>query len=509
MEYRPADRVGGEMRADRKTFLALGALEPLSWLVARVVRLILRRKATPNAPVRLELSVAVVLWVYLFLLIVSLVIGRSIGSALFLRRFDDQGLAVTYILVGITVAVLVTLLERLGHGKSTLRIAFGTLVAMLAISLSAGVSLPWLIDDDHPLLFGALYLLMESFAFITTVQFWAIANGALSWEQARRLYVFIGTGGIFGSIVGGLLTQRLADGQAAHALLFNSAIIPLQLFAIVAFGLLARRLARHSPKSADQWNLSEPQKANATMSSLEAPRDSRPSPPINSGLVDVGDNSRALGIRLAAVALLMVFSTTLVDYYYKLFADRRFDGNVEQLTAFFGGFYLCVGLTTLATQIVITPLVLRRGSAFAGLLTSPLALIAMALANMLIPGLWSAFAFKLTDSVLTHSVYRSCQESLYTSLPTQWVRRLKSQADGVFGRYGLLLAGVFLVVGTPLFEERGAIVLLASITAALVGWVIAIATLQREFQRRLTNAQATTGNSPPTATPQADDRRAA
>src|SRR6185503_9330803 len=100
---------------------------------------------------------------------------------------------------------------------------------MFVISLSAGLALPWLIQDDHPLLFGALYLLIESFAFITTVQFWAIANGALSWEQARRLYVFIGTGGIFGSIVGGMITRQFASAEASGAMLLNSAIIPFQL----------------------------------------------------------------------------------------------------------------------------------------------------------------------------------------------------------------------------------------------------------------------------------------
>ena len=47
---------------------------------------------------------------------------------------------------------------------------------------------------DHDGFRAGFYLLVETFAFVTTVQFWSQANAALSLRQARRLYVFVGTG---------------------------------------------------------------------------------------------------------------------------------------------------------------------------------------------------------------------------------------------------------------------------------------------------------------------------
>jgi ATP/ADP translocase len=187
---------------------------------------------------------------------------------------------------------------------------------------------------------------------------------------------------------------------------------------------------------------------------------------------------------LGWASLLMVFSTTLVDFYYKTYADHRYGGDVEELTTFFGGFYFWVGIATLAAQMVLTPFVLRRATAFDGLLVSPVALAAGALLNLLIPGLWSAAIFKLTDSVLSHSVYRSCQEILYTPLPTSWVERFKSISDGVWGRYGLLLAGLMLMAIAPALERFGSHWLLPVAVISMVAWGLAVGHLRKAYRRQ-------------------------
>ena len=464
----------------------------MGWLERRMARLILRRRGSDpkdREQAAVEMAVALTLWAYLFLLILTLVIGRSVGSALFLGRFDGQGLALLYVLVGLAVACLTTALGRMGRRVTPGRLAGATLLGVYSLTLGAGILLPRLGGGDHALLYGTLYLLLESFAFISTLQFWALANSALSFEQASRLYVFVGTGGIFGSIVGGGLTRLLAGEAAGRLFLIIASLVPAQLMALLVFVLLSERLRRGAPKQAEGWNLDHTLASvttNATTRSVE----SRSSPVASrAGCTEKDAGAPGpLAFHFGLVSLLMVFATTLVDYYYKMFADRQYSGDVRSLTAFFGGFYVSVGLTTLLAQTVITPWILRRRSAFAGLLTSPVVLAVGAVANWFCPGLASATTFKLTDSVLTHSVYRSCQEVLYTPLPTNWAPRFKYLSDGVMGRYGLLLAGLFLIPISPLLDRHGAQWLLPILLVALAAWTVGVFALRREFRVRTGSA---------------------
>ncbi|MFO0944736.1 MAG: Npt1/Npt2 family nucleotide transporter [Planctomycetota bacterium] len=431
----------------------------MSRLYHQLATLILRRPSTGEGAT-LELIATMTLWFYLFLLIVTLVMGRSVGSALFLCRFNGRGLALMYILVGLVVACLVACLEWLGKGTRTAVLPFITLFLFLVSMLGAGWVFPRL-EGDHAYLYGLFYLLVESFAFVATVQFWTTANSAFSLDQARRLYVIVGTGGIFGSIVGGWLARILADGPIVNEVFVIAGIIPVVLGCMFLFDRLTIPLRRHAPKDADRWNLDHAAKVVGlapTSPDSAQPSHARIHDPTMLAALSPREPRATLDMPLSVpfglVSLLMVFSTTLVDYYYKMHADYRFADDVGQLTAFFGNFYLCVGVMTLLTQALVTPFLFRTGKTFLGLVGSPLALLAMTVFNVFQPGLFAAAFFKLTDSVLTHSVYRSCQEMLYTPLPTRWIRQLKSLADGVYGRYGLILSGVFLLLLTPSGGER-------------------------------------------------------
>jgi ATP/ADP translocase len=447
-------------------------------LVGKLVNLIAPQEDGPNSLPSLELAAASVLWLHLFLLIASLVIGRSVGSALFLNQFDVRGLAVVYVLVGCVVAGLITVLEWRSRDASTIRVAFVTLLLSYMVTIVAGLVIPWLGAAEVPIAFGLLYVFIECFALVTTIQFWAMANSALLPGQAQRLYVLITTGGIAGSIVGGAVTVCWIHGIPARALLCLVGLIPCQLATLVAFRLLAQRLRKWTPKNVHRWNLDG---AGGKLGLQQLGRDSaelpHPSVPVATESMP-----RVLALRFGLVSLLMVFTTTLVDFYYKVTADATFAGDVGRLGSFFGGFYLAVGLVTLLTQLVATPVVLRNGTAFAGLWLSPAGLALLVVINWLGPGLWPATVFKVGESAVTHSVYRSCQEMLYTPLPTGWVRRLKSFSDGVLGRYGLLLAGCFLFGLSRSVERHGPIWVLPWIAASLAAWAIAIYQLKREYR---------------------------
>lgn len=423
-------------------------------------------------PSRLEIAVALALWGRLFLLIVTLAMGRSIGTALFLNRFDSRGLAFNYILVGLTVAGLAGILDRVAKRRDAGRVSLVTLIGMLGFFLVAGNAFLYWAPEDYPIACALFYLAIEAFAFLTNVQFWAITNSVLSLEQATRLYVFVGTGGIVGSVVGGAITRWLANQKAllAESIFLIAAIAPLQILFLLVFDVLSERLRSRQPKHRDAWNFS----ASTDGDGLDDPQIvARTSAPTYRRLVNA----------MGAVSLLMVFSTTLIDFYYKRAAERQFAGDLHHLTGFFGDFYLSVGAVTLFAQTVFTPWILRRGSAFAGLYANPALLVLFAGVNLLQPTLLAATLLKLGDSVMSHSVYRSCQEMLYTPLPTGWSARLKARADGVYGRYGLFLAGIFLTIYTSRFEGQYPSALLPFTIVASLGWLVCLARVQRLFQQ--------------------------
>ena len=177
-----------------------------------------------------------------------------------------------------------------------------------------------------------------------------------------------------------------------------------------------------------------------------------------------------------------VFTTTLIDFYFKFFADHQYRGDLGKLAGFFGNFYLAVGLTTLVVQLCITPLVVNKATPFTGLTLMPVLLGLAAILNFANPALWPATLLKLLDSALAHSLDRSCREMLYTPLPPRWTGSLKALADGMAGRVGLIVAGAFLWVSAPLVDPRQ---ILVAIAGCLVIWLGAVATLRRTYQRGL------------------------
>ena len=430
---------------------------------------------------RSEAFLAFLLWLYLFALIVTIVMSRSIGSAMFLNRFDGRALALFYILTGLSVASIVTAIERTSHKLSLNRQSLLTLMLLFGIMATCSLVYTRLSLGDHPYVCGAFYLSVESLAFVTTVQFWSIASSALSLKQARRWYVLIATGGVLGSVVGGSATHWLAHWPIWQLTSLISCATFIPILCIFAVKLIASRYPQAFHKQVDRWNLDR--KSSRAVLSRRELRRTTPSHRLSNTT-----SQNPLMRKFAAVSLLMVLSTTLVDFHFKTLAGQSYAGNLQDLTGFFGGFYLAVGIMTLVCQLAVTPLILRWKSAFFGLAASPVALLILGIANAIVPGLGIASFFKLTDSVLAHSTYRSCQEMLYTPLPTRWVRQIKNSADGVWGRYGLLTAGLILIAFTTWQQKLGerSLPLLSSVS--IVVWLGSVYLLKREYRSQATNA---------------------
>lgn len=432
----------------------------------------------------MEMALAGTLWIRLFLLIGMLVIGRSVGAALFLSHFDGFGLSVIYMAVGVTICSAVVLVEYLTKRTNPLTLEAITQTSTLIGSCALAWLLPLLSPERATVVSGFIYLAVEAIAFLATVQFWSNANSIFSLAQARRYYTFIGTGGICGSIAGGIGVRWLAASSVQQAMAIIAVLAALGTVFGAVFTALLRWQRRYTQKHGERWNLVSPDEMEPRPWNFRGIHD-------RASVLQPGENAKLIRLNVPSdirlgfgmVALMSVFATTLIDYYYKTYADVNFAGDVRDLTSFFGSFYLLVGVSTLLTQLFVTRSILLRRSAFWGLFISPFSLLVMTMVNVFLPGLWPVTAFKLTDSALAHSVNRSCQELLYTPLPTLWVRSLKATSEGLWGRGGLLAAGVLLVTLALLTGHDQTRWLLAAIVIVLSGWAVAVAQLRYSYNR--------------------------
>ena len=142
-------------------------------------------------------------------------IGESGVNALFFDRIGTQALPLMYLAQAVATLVamfaLTTVLERVRRRSVYI---WSPLLLAAFVLAERGVLLTgvrWI----YPVLWVTV-------AFATLAQaigLWGTAGAVVDTRQAKRLFPIFGAGGIFGAVVGGLLTRPLADALGAENLL--------------------------------------------------------------------------------------------------------------------------------------------------------------------------------------------------------------------------------------------------------------------------------------------------
>ncbi|MBI3461643.1 MAG: hypothetical protein HY000_01080 [Planctomycetes bacterium] len=432
-------------------------------------RLILNGQPSDSQQGRRELRSAVALWSCLFLLIFAVVVGRATGAALFLNHYGGRELALVYVIVGLAVVAIIYGLSWATHGIRYHRVAVGTILTLAIGTAIFRLLIAATEGDEQRWVYGALYVFLETFALVTTMQVWSLANSSFSVAQAKRLYVFIATGGILGSVCGGLTTRSLEAVRAVDLLWIVVGLCPPMIVAIRIFERQARNLR----------DVAGPELARNLGRSDEQRSDPEQAVPWIRHPVLRRRPVLQLVSKLSLLTFFTAFTTNLIDFYFKTYADRQFHGNVENLTHFFGNFYLLVGCASLATQLLVTPVIVQRASVFGGLALMPVVLSFCTGLNLLGTTLLRATLLKLFDSGFAHSVYRSCTEMLYTRLPPDLTGDVKLVSEGVAGRAGLVVSGLVLFLLAPVLTTART---LALISVLLVCWFGALLVLRRSYR---------------------------
>ena len=273
-----------------------------------------------------------------------------------------------------------------------------------------------------------MYIWVSLFGAITTSQFWLLANHAFNPREAKRLFAFIGAGGVLGGIFGGSFTAYGARWFGTEQLLLWCAG-----FSAISMVLAERVWIEVTPGSRTTPRTSQnPETSPKTGETLR--------------LLRLIFNSRHLTL-LTAILSLTVIIDSFTDYQLK-YLSNHFYGSRDQLTSFFGSLSVYRGVLSLFFQLVMTPLVLKRFGVGVSILFLPVSLLLGSSILALYPLLWAAILLKVSDGSFRFSIHRSGIELLYLPIPLKVKNQVKGFIDIFIDRFGLGVGGLLLLLCT-------------------------------------------------------------
>lgn len=401
------------------------------------------------------------LFSYFFLLAAPLTIIKSLRTADFLAKMGVGALPIAYLGAAVVTGLVVFFYARVQFRASLHAVISGSLV-FFAVS---GLLLDWALRTRAGILSPVLpygYWIWASLLVVALMtHFWMTVNEMFTPREARRLMRFLTTGGVLGSVLGGLLVGFLSRTALAGGLL------PLACFMLLACVLVVRGLfkAPHESPAPAGDDAGGMRKAGLRAS------------------FDAVRRNKFLSLIAGLVAVSVIVSTC-IEFQFLSAAYGRFISDRNALQAFFGFFDPALTLFTLCLNIIIGGYLLKNLDAARALLLTPGALLAGSLAVLCLPfGLFPGILIKGTDESMAFAVNQTAREILYipVSAPLRhkakpFIEMFISQVAKVIGALVLLAFALALnkrIEGfTPVFDSMLARDLSWVVIVFLVPWAV-------------------------------------
>jgi ATP:ADP antiporter, AAA family len=374
----------------------------------------------------------------------SMYVLKPARNALFLGRFGAAHLPYVLLLVAVVGAVAALLYARV-HRLSNAQHGVRWLFPALALVLLGFWGLFRAGHSDATVY--AFFVWVNLYGVLATTLVWLIANVVFDAREARRVFGFIGAGGILGAIAGGGFTQLAVPVVGTTNLLLVGALLLLG----------ATVLAQLPPPVAEPVRSSRREATAAPLKLLEMP--------LVPWLVPM-------------VALGAIVSVT-VDIQFNAIVDEAF-ATTDDKAAYFGLFFAMLNAVAFAFQLVGTPRILRRLGVGHALFVLPAALALGSAALLVAPALAVALVPKTADGALRHSLHKAASEILYLPLPVTLKERAKLLLDSTVDNLGTGIGALIALLVTTVLGFHHRYLALVSLAAAAL-WAVVIVRVQREY----------------------------
>ena len=171
--------------------------------------------------------------------------AKSVRQATYIDALGAENLPWVYLAVAaISLPVLILYFRAASRVRLPMLILAGNLLHVLGLVLFFylfGLGRNWV---------SALYYVWLGMAFAIAVsQFWTYANQVFDPRQARRLFAFIGAGGLLGAVLGGFLAAAVTRLAGTRFTLLAAAALLLALPLLVVLTERARGPTPAVPRS--------------------------------------------------------------------------------------------------------------------------------------------------------------------------------------------------------------------------------------------------------------------
>ena len=317
-----------------------------------------------------ELGVSLLMQLYIFLIITTLLIVKPTVNALFLSELTSQSLPYAFLLVALVAMGSSYFYNKALKRFSLLRIITFTLIisALVFISLKVLLSLHYF----STWLLYFYYVWVAIYAVLATSQFWILANLVYNIREAKRLFGFIGAGAISGGILGGYLTNLLAPIIGNDDLMIIGAIL------VIGCIPLLHIIWRKRVKSLGVFRQQQRTYAS-NESSFKLILESKHLTYI-AGIIGVG-----------------VLVAKLVDYQYSDMASKAIPDS-DELASFFGFWFSTFNASSLVIQLFLTRKIVGVWGTASTLLVLPLGIgVLQGLVGELVSDRAAVNAFQLNE----------------------------------------------------------------------------------------------------------------
>jgi ATP:ADP antiporter, AAA family len=387
-----------------------------------------------------------------FLVVASHNLIKPVRNSLFLERVGADKLPYVYVATAVVIGLLISWYSRYVVDRLPPRRLIPVTYGFLALNLGV---FSWALRGESIATSATFYIWAKVYPALTVSQFWLMTNVMFEPRQARRLFGFIGAGGILGGIVGGVMAGIAAEAIGTENVLIVAAVVITLCAALAAYLHPDRAPVTRGPSVAGSNRRDHAQSA--------------------ARLVRESGHLRAL----SAILMLAIVVSTVVDWQMNK-AVELFVAGEDAKTAFFGRFFAVLNGGSFLIQVGLTGYILRRFGIGVALLLLPLGLLTGAIGVLVHPALWTTVLAKGADGTLRYSLDQSTRELLFLPVPQAVKARAKPFIDVAAQRGGTGLAGVLILLATHMASVPFQYLSLVSI-AAITVWLGAILVVRREY----------------------------
>ncbi|MFQ5865732.1 MAG: Npt1/Npt2 family nucleotide transporter [bacterium] len=401
-----------------------------------------------------EIKKTLLMSLFFFLVILSVTIVKPVRNSLFLTELGSEKLPYIYLATAAFTGVLIfidSILSSILNRSTFMSITIGFLFLNL-------LAFWWLVRLPEKWVSAVFYIWVSFFITVLVAHFWSFANEFFNPREAKRLFGFIGTGGILGGVAGGLA----ADFSVKSFLSTENVLLIAAAALLLSMGVV-QLIARYVPRKVQ---VTEPRRPRAKEygDSLT--------------LFDGVSNRRLLKL-LGLTLVLGVMVSTLVDFQFNSLVEKLYPTKMAR-TEFFGEFFAVLSVISLLVQLFLTSKILKKFGIGFALLLLPLALSLGSLGLLFFPSLLLVAFLKTTDKSLNYSLNQSSRELLFLPIPSHIRLKAKLFIDVFVNRFASGLAACLIIVFTlvlSLTVEQLSIVSLIF----LLAWMAITVALRNEY----------------------------